>query len=293
MAQEWLPRLLMCLAIPLTIAGCRPPTLIQDWQAGRDLKTTARAGDADSQYRLGMRYTNGRGVLQNHTEAVTWFSQAAGQGHADAQFMLGAAFASGRGTELDREQALRWFGKAADAGHMRAQYQLGDAYSNGQGVRKDLAWGARWYGMAASQGHSEAQFMLAALYSAGLGLPKDYTRAIFWLQLASRGGHPQAGKALTRMRQKVSTAQYRLASAKAEQWQPAQRVRGLNNPPTISYIQHVLNQLGYAVGAVDGIRGPETERTIMRFQTDQGLGPNPSLQRSVDLLRDRSPDLNP
>ena len=42
-------------------------------------------GDADAQYNLGTMYYSGRGVVQDHEEAVKWFRLAADQGLASAQ----------------------------------------------------------------------------------------------------------------------------------------------------------------------------------------------------------------
>jgi len=44
--------------------------------------------------------------------------------------------------------------------------------------------------------------------------------------------------------------------------------------PRVEYLQSLLNRLGFAVGAVDGIFGQRTERGVRRFQEKNGLTPD-------------------
>jgi len=39
----------------------------------------------------------------------------------------------------------------------------------------------------------------------------------------------------------------------------------------VTYLQQLLDQLGCDPGGVDGIFGPNTERAVKEFQTNQGL----------------------
>ncbi len=49
-------------------------------------KPLAEQGDAAAQYNLGIMYSNGRGVPQDHVQAVKWYRKAAEQGVAFAQY---------------------------------------------------------------------------------------------------------------------------------------------------------------------------------------------------------------
>jgi TPR repeat protein len=51
-------------------------------------KRDAEAGDADSQYDLGICYSNGSGVAADKAQAVKWFKRAADAGDADALKIL-------------------------------------------------------------------------------------------------------------------------------------------------------------------------------------------------------------
>lgn len=59
-----------------------------DWQAAKLYCQASRLGSAEGQYRLGMLYAFGKGVLQNRALAASLFSLASAQGHAEAQKML-------------------------------------------------------------------------------------------------------------------------------------------------------------------------------------------------------------
>lgn len=76
-------------------------------------KEAAEAGDADSQFSLGVSYANGEGVRQDDAEAARWYRSAAEQGHADSMVMLGMAYETGTGIAQDNVEAYAWFDVAA------------------------------------------------------------------------------------------------------------------------------------------------------------------------------------
>ena len=53
-------------------------------------------------------YENGRGVTQDHAEAVNWYRLAAEQGYAWAQNKLGVRYADGEGVTQDHAEAVKW-----------------------------------------------------------------------------------------------------------------------------------------------------------------------------------------
>ena len=232
-------------------------------------RAKALAGDMDSAYGLGLRYTSGNGVNQDYAVAAEWFHRAAEGGHPRAQYMLGIAYYTGRGVARDPTRAVPWFEKAA-AGNARAQYQLGDAYANGRGVAKEQAWAARWFAKAAMAGHGEAQYSLGAVYAAGLGVPVDRMQAVRWLAIAESNGHKEAltlRKAITG----TITPDKRL---EAERQAAAWTVRPSTtfaDEPTVRFVQVALVRLGFEVGPVDGIAGPQTMEAVARYRQASGL----------------------
>ena len=62
-------------------------------------------------------YYDGQGVLQDHKEAVKWYTKAAEQGYASAQSNLGVMYDNGRGVVQDHAKAHMWFNLAAANGY--------------------------------------------------------------------------------------------------------------------------------------------------------------------------------
>lgn len=59
-----------------------------EWQAALLYCRGARYGSTEAQYRLGVLYALGRGVVENRALAAALFSVAATQGHAQAAQLL-------------------------------------------------------------------------------------------------------------------------------------------------------------------------------------------------------------
>ena len=154
----------------------------------RELEALAEQGDVNTQYELGVRYTEGRGVTPDYAQAVRWYRLAAEQGRAEAQYDLGRMYANGRGVTQDDAQAVRWYRLAAEQGRAEAQYDLGVSYDNGRGVTQDDAQAVRWYRLAAEQGRAEAQYNLGRMYANGRGVTQDDAQAANWYHLAAEQG---------------------------------------------------------------------------------------------------------
>ena len=60
---------------------------------------------------LGLLYDNGKGVPQDHAEAVKWYRKAAEQGDADAQCQLGLMYATDMVCLRTTQKQLKWFRK--------------------------------------------------------------------------------------------------------------------------------------------------------------------------------------
>jgi TPR repeat protein len=75
--------------------------------AARGLLTpAAEAGDAESQYTLGL-------ISPDPNRAAQWMIRAANQGHCEAQYMLGLMYSKGSGVHVDDALAYFWFSLAA------------------------------------------------------------------------------------------------------------------------------------------------------------------------------------
>ena len=101
-------------------------------------------------------YGTGRGVLQDHAEAVKWWKLAAAQGDASAQYNLGVRYDDGRGVVQDYAEAVKWYRLAAAQGYALAQYNLGLMYGTGRGVPMDYVRAHMWFNLAAVKGDADA-----------------------------------------------------------------------------------------------------------------------------------------
>ena len=83
-------------------------------KALQEYRPLAEQGHAFAQFRLGMMYRKGQGVLRDDAEAAKWYRLAAEQGNADAQFHLGIMYRKGQGVPQDKSEAAKWYQLAAE-----------------------------------------------------------------------------------------------------------------------------------------------------------------------------------
>jgi len=162
-------------------------------QALQALQESAKRGDAEAQYRLGMLYGNGEGLPLDHAQAEYWFGQAARQGHEGAVLNLAWLYATGTGVDADERRARELYLLAADRGSGKAQYVAATMYRFGQhGVEPDLAKALHYYQLAAQRGVAAAQFALGKLLMEGKVVEQDDVVALQWLTLAQANGSKRA-----------------------------------------------------------------------------------------------------
>jgi uncharacterized protein len=114
----------------------------------------AVAGDAESQYELGMLYLNSEGrTVKNYAEALKWLELAAKGGHVDARYNLGVMYKTGLGALQNFELALQWFELAAGQNHAEAQYNVALMHKLGMSVPVDFVKAYTWANIGAVQGH--------------------------------------------------------------------------------------------------------------------------------------------
>ncbi len=76
----------------------------------------------------------------------------ADQGDVAAQTSLGYLYANGKGVLQDFTEAAKWYRLAADRGGAVAQLGLGDMYMEGQGMPQNYVEAVKLYRLAATQG---------------------------------------------------------------------------------------------------------------------------------------------
>lgn len=152
----------------------------------------AEQGNVKAQYNLGFCYYHGYGVEQYYGEAKKWYTKAAEQGYAEAQNQLGYCYEFGEGVDTNHKKAVEWYTKAAEQGLPLAQCNLGVCYENGNGVEKNLEEAVKLYTKAANQGYARAQYYLGKAYDEGKGVAKNDSEAMKWYLKAAKNNYPQA-----------------------------------------------------------------------------------------------------
>lgn len=117
----------------------------------------AESGDADSQYGMGLLYSEGIVVPMDDIQALKWFGLAAGQGHGEAQYKLGVMHANGWGVPMSESEAMKWYKLAAENGVTAAQVSLGTMYQNGFTVEQDKIEALKWFSVAVKLGDEDAR----------------------------------------------------------------------------------------------------------------------------------------
>jgi len=125
-------------------------TAIAIWQP------LAEAGDADSQYGLGMMYGNGFGVAMDDALAIKWYGSAAEQGHPGALCNLAVMHQNGWGVPLNEEEAVRLFSMAAEQGVAEAMLALGRHFAMDFSAAYDPVQAYKWFSLAASMDNIDA-----------------------------------------------------------------------------------------------------------------------------------------
>ena len=136
-------------------------------------------GDTEAQFRVGLMFGSGKGVVKNSREAAYWLTHAAELGHTEAQYRIGVAHLSGVGAPKDLARALGWWRLAADGGNADAQYGLGRACLYGIGLPKDRAEAIIWLKAAAGQGHAQATRLLKSLEEQGAATSQNSPTVYF------------------------------------------------------------------------------------------------------------------
>jgi len=128
------------------------------------LLDSANNGNAEMQFNIGLMFQRGRGVRQDHGEAIKWYEKAATQGLVPAQVNLGSMYYDGKGMEINKILAAKWLKKAAAQGDDRAQYLLGIMYGKGEvGQRRDMKKSFELLTLSAKQNNKLATSLLIKL----------------------------------------------------------------------------------------------------------------------------------
>lgn len=161
----------------------------------RYLEETAGNGEAESQFILGLAYTEGwNGTLPAGSPAAQWYEMASELGDQRPVLVLGLMLREKHHlVEQDRAKAVQLLTQAAAQGDDYARVILGDMLLTGAGVPADWRSGAEWIRKSANARFAPAQFRLGLIYLiGGESTPKDEVEALAWFILAAESGSKSA-----------------------------------------------------------------------------------------------------
>ena len=146
---------------------------------------SAQGGDMWAQKEVGWRSLVGRGLDEDHAQALQNLEAAAVVGDPDAQHNLGYMYMNGLGLERNMTKAKLYFDQAAKSNVTASFNALGYIYYRGAGVGKNLTLGEHYLKLAAERDDADAAFNLAALYQ---DVDRNMTRALPFLEQAADAG---------------------------------------------------------------------------------------------------------
>ena len=149
------------------------------------LTSAIKKGNDEAMLSLGSMYYKGRGVPQNFSESIKWYTKAANLGNMVAMSNLGYCYYYGRDIPVDMEKAYQMFSKSALMGDPVSMYKCGDMFMWGKYVDADQVTGFRCYQQAyravaadkPTEIYPDVCLRLGSCYHYGRGIPKDLRQA--------------------------------------------------------------------------------------------------------------------
>ncbi len=172
------------------------------------LERQAKQGSPKAQFELGLKYADGKDVVQDYSKAAFWWEKAAQQGHATAQYNIAQCYEKELGVNIDYTLALYWYKKAAEQGDDDALTNIALYHYLGRGTCQNYEEAIRLWKEAANLGNNKAAYNLGICYRDGIGALKDLVKAEYWLVKAKDLGHPNASKALEQVQRNNSKGKY-------------------------------------------------------------------------------------
>ncbi len=203
-----------------------PPALI----GPLSLRIKAADGDPSASFQVGARFAEGKGIRQDFSQALTWYTRSATKGFPLAQYRLAALYERGMGTKADLARAKVWYERAARQGNVKAMHNLAVLLASGTAGETDYSTAVEWFKQAAERGLTDSKFNLGILYEAGLGVSKDVTEAYKWFALAARSGDKDADKRRRALISKIDKRVLTKTDVAVTSWRDRSTSRLANDP---------------------------------------------------------------
>jgi len=281
-------------------AETQPPTFIPGEESTLD--AAVAAGDPIAQFQKGLAQLQA-GQME---EGARLIRLSANRNQPAAQYRLAKLYESGTGLAQDIITARELTERAARGGNRIAMHDLGNYHAEGKGgLKPDMNAALDWFTKAAERGVVDSQFNVAFLREGNAGIPTDAETALFWYHVAARQGDQGAPDRIAVLEGQMDASTKAAIKSRADRFNPKPVDEAANGvfrnvawaKPAgtsaqdksaeilkIRDAQTLLTELGYQVGAPDGIAGAKTREAIKLFETVNGM---PETGQITDELIDK------
>ena len=249
------------------------------------LEAAVEAGDPIAQFQMALaKLENGQ-----LDAGAALLKKAADADQPAALYRLAKLHETGQGVARDDAAARRLIERAARSGNRIAMHDLGIYYTEGRGgLDADMRTAMSWFEQAAMRGVIDSQYNLGLISaSEGPNRAPDFETAQFWFEIAARQGDQYAqtqrdalapqldADAAARVADRVAAFEPRPIDEEAngifgpQPWSAQASRPGPRED--VRTAQSYLGQLGFAVGAADGLMGSKTRSAVSAFQRSNGL----------------------
>lgn len=168
----------------------------QDYnQATMWLTKAAKKNYAPAQYKLGLCYMYGAGVLKDYFQAWQLIQKAVKQNYPAAVYTTACCYRDGTYVQQDEQLWLNWLNKAAQLEDDDALADLGYVYLYGDdklNILQDFDKAINLLRKGAELNNSKANFCLDICYQFGAGVTEDKEKALQYYYTAAQAGHADA-----------------------------------------------------------------------------------------------------
>ena len=152
---------------------CRTPAAPDEETYERE-KKRVEVGDAQAIHNLACDYSKGgHGSPQNRDKALELWHRAGELGHSESNYNIGIAYSNGRGVEQDDKKAIHYWELAAMRGNANARHNHGVKDYEGGNYDRAL----KHFMIASGSGSSRSLTEMKQLYTNGHATKDDYGKA--------------------------------------------------------------------------------------------------------------------
>lgn len=171
------------------------------------IRLNAKDPDDKLQFRIGMLYLKGQGVLIDTQKAVEYLEKAADIGNVYAQTELAKIYIK-EGNDDNIKKAIVYLEEIASKNNDRAQYILGKFYLDKESKNYDITRAIKYLEASADQGNQYAAYQLGKVYLDKETSEYDKSKAIKYLEASADQGNQYAAYQLGTVYLNKETPEY-------------------------------------------------------------------------------------